>query len=113
MAEYPLANSNLTLEESADESGLGVVMRWLLASDVIDEAQNAYPGIAASRNGYFPVGECLLGTGDPYFIRSGSGESGLYRIPHTAVDENGILVEDRIERVSPSVEAFLRNADEQ
>ena len=53
------------------------------------------------------MGSCLLGTGDPYFVAAGSDDLPVYRIPHTAVDEHGALVLTELERVAPSLEAFL------
>lgn len=109
MAEYPLANATFSLDDHDDMSGLGVEMKWLSAEDILDEAVNAYPGIAAARYRYIPVGECLLGTGDPYFVKADAEPSPIYRIPHGAVrgDDLELL---QIEVVSPSVEAFFELA---
>jgi hypothetical protein len=55
------------LDEDADESGLGVEMRGMSADEILDEATEAYPGIAAVRVGYVPIGSCPTGSGDPGF----------------------------------------------
>lgn len=107
MVTYALANAKFTLAESDDESQLGVEMRWLSPAEMLDEALNAYPGIAAASHHYLPVGTCLLGTGDPYFVQSDAPALPLYRIPHTAVTSAGELGVEQVERVSPSLETFL------
>ncbi len=107
MSRYALANAKFTLAESDDESQLGAEMRWLSPDEIIDEARNAYPGIAAASHHYLPVGTCLLGTGDPYFVHSDNAELPLYRIPHTAVTSADELFADEVERVSPSLQTFL------
>lgn len=109
MIRYPLAGAKFTLDESSDYSEIGVEMRWLTADQITDEAVNNYPGIAAARQGYLPIGQCLIGTGDPYFVRADSAQSPVYRIPHTAV-AGEVLLDDRIELVSPSLPAFFAAA---
>src|SRR5687767_11332163 len=85
LTSTPLVGLNLVLDDEQDESGLGADLRWMTAEEMIDEAKNVYPGIAAVPLGFLPVGICLEGSGDPYFIRLKDGA--VVRIPHDAVDE--------------------------
>lgn len=82
MTTYGLASAKFTLEESDDESGIGVEMRWFYPEEIIDEARSAYPGIAAASHRYLPVGACLFGTGDPYFVHSDDPDLPLCRGRH-------------------------------
>jgi hypothetical protein len=109
MEKYPLASCSFSIEDTDDMSGLGVEMQWLSADGIIDEATNAYPGIAAARHQYIPIGVCLVGTGDPYFIRAEAQPSMVYRIPHSAVREDELNI-DGIECVAPSLLEFLEVA---
>lgn len=106
--ENDLHGQFVELSEELDLSGLGVDLMFLTASQSIDEATNCWPGIAVSKDGYVPVGSCLCGTGDYYYIRSNDGKAGpLYRIYHDAVDENGYEHDDAIAVVLQSYEDLL------
>jgi hypothetical protein len=111
MLSYPLAGSEFYLTEIADVSKLGVDMQWLTPDQIISETTEAYPGIAAGPAGYLPVGSCLTGSGDYYYLRVRSAEDPpVVRIPHDAVDQNDGLDVDRVEIVSPRLSSFLRMA---
>jgi hypothetical protein len=56
-----------------DLSGLGAGIQWMSAEQMLDEGSQAYPRIVAVPRGYFPVGICLRGSGDPYFYRDTDG----------------------------------------
>ncbi len=65
-----------------------------------DEAENAYPGLIVIKDGYVPIGSCLLGSGDPYFINKNDGENGpIYRIYHDSVFDDGYDKNQAIEKV--------------
>lgn len=111
MSDFRLAGSEFVLSAQLDESTLGVSMRWLMPSEIVSEATEAYPGIAAIRFDYLPIGVCLLGSGDPYFIKLGpSDDPPLVRIPHEAIDSQASLICDHVERVSSSLSVFLEQA---
>ncbi|MEQ1572431.1 MAG: SMI1/KNR4 family protein [Ilumatobacteraceae bacterium] len=97
----------LTLDEDADESGLGVDLRWMTLEQTVSEGTESFPGIAAVPLGYLPVGIDLGGSGDPYFIRLVDGA--FVRIPHDAV-RDGRLLTEQVEVVSQSVEEFVERA---
>jgi hypothetical protein len=83
LVNYPLAGLTFLLGVEADDSGLGAEFRWMTADEMIDEATTTYPGISALEHRLLPVGICLEGTGDPYFVRLDDGA--VLRVPHDAV----------------------------
>ena len=112
LLSYPLVGTEFYLSEDEDESGLGAEMQWLTPAQMVSETVETYPGIVAGPLGYLPVGMCLTGSGDPYFLKTGSGDDPpLVRIPHEAADADGNLDVDRIEQVTPRLSDFLRKAE--
>lgn len=108
MRRHRLASTNFLISEDLDPTGLGVAMQWMTPSDILTEALKTYPGIPASALGYLPIGTCLEGSGDPYFLRTRKDENpALVRVPHEAVDEESSLVESSVEVVSDSISDFL------
>ena len=91
-AERNLAGSAFSLDNESDLSEMGVELRWMTVEQIIDEATNVYPGIAATKRGYLPFGICLEGSGDPYFLKIGEGydDTSVVRIPHDAVAEGEV-----------------------
>jgi hypothetical protein len=87
-----------------------VNMRWMTPQEMISEATEFYPGIAAIKAGYFPVGDCLFGSGDPYFIQVSTIDSKLFRIPHDSVDSNGFVIEYCIDIISQTLSDFFKQA---
>ena len=74
------------INESEDASGIGADFVLFNEHESRDEATNFHPGIIVSAHGYVPVGGCLSGSGDQYFININEGSTGsLYRIYHDAV----------------------------
>jgi hypothetical protein len=110
MIDYPLCGSDFSLDEEADESGLGVEMKWMTPAEMVGEAVEAYPGILAVPAGFVPVGMCLIGSGDPYFLAGAGEDPPLVRIPHEAAAGERLDLE-RIERVSAKLSDFLRRAE--
>jgi hypothetical protein len=103
LGEFPLIGSILTLDENHDLSEMGVELRWLKPADMLQEAREMSPGKEVLEEGYLPVGECLLGSGDPYFLRMSDGQDPpVVRVPHDAPSA--------VEVVRPSLSDFLANA---
>jgi hypothetical protein len=103
-----LTGAYVTMPEADDESGFGVDMQWMTIDEVLDEAQNATPGIQAARLGLLPIGKCLMGSAAPYFVDTKSAAHAVVRVPHDAVDaRTDILDEGAIESVTPSLEDFF------
>lgn len=86
LERHGLQGASFEIPETIDASGLGAELQLLTLAQAREEAEDCYPGLAVGADGYVPVGMCLLGSGDPYFIRHGDGAGGpLYRIHHDAL----------------------------
>jgi hypothetical protein len=110
MVANPLIGVTFSVPEERDASGLGVEMQWLDPEGMLSEAIDVYPGIVAVERGYFPIGMCLQGSGDPYFFRLSDGA--VVRIPHEAASETDhALDESAIERVADSIEQLVSVAE--
>ena len=107
LTEMPLVGVEFTLDAATDPSGLGVELRWMTPAEMVSEALDVYPGLVAVPLGFLPVGICLGGSGDPYFVRV--RDLALVRIPHDAA-RGGHLDESSEEPVAASVEEFLAHA---
>jgi hypothetical protein len=108
LTENPLVGLNFTLDDEDDESGLGAELKWMNSDEMLSEATEAYPGLVACPLGYLPVGICLEGSGDPYFLRL--DDAALVRVPHDAVGDDG-LNEDAVEVVLSSIAGFVGVAE--
>jgi hypothetical protein len=104
LTEHPLVGLNFTVDDETDESGLGAELKWMDPDEMRSEATEAYPGLVACPLGYLPVGICLEGSGDPYFIRL--DDASVVRVPHDAAREDG-LNEDAVEVVLSSIGDFV------
>jgi len=111
LLDYPLIGVNFTLSEILDESDLGVDMEWLSPKQMVEEALEFYPGIVAIQLGYLPIGSCLIGSGDPYFLKMtlDNDDPSLVRIPHDILDENEKIDESEIEQVCFSLSHFFES----
>jgi hypothetical protein len=104
----PLTGAYIDLDESDDRSELGVRMQWMTVDEILDEANQATPGIQAARLGYLPIGKCMTGSGDPYFVDTKAAGYPLVRVPHTSVNAStDVLNETKIERVADSLDEFF------
>jgi hypothetical protein len=85
-----LSGKAASLSDQIDQSGVGVELSFLTNAQAVDEATNFWPGIGVSPDGFVPVGECQIGSGDYYYININDGPDGaLYRIYHDEVGEHG------------------------
>jgi hypothetical protein len=89
LSNYNIIHQAFSVSEEVDRSGLGVEMEWLTPSNQIEEAYKYYPGILILSEGYLPIGSCLLGSGDPYFLKLVDQKNIVFRAPHDAVFEGG------------------------
>jgi hypothetical protein len=112
LKEHRITGSVFVLSEDDDESRLGVEMQWLTPEQIIDEGLNAYPGIVALRRGYLPVGSCLIGSGDPYFLNMSVPEDPpVVRIPHEAASSSGDSIDaNSFEMVAQTLTKFFEKA---
>ena len=76
VAQNSLTGKDVSIPEDADQSKLGAELRILDEDGIRSEAEDVYPGIAVVKDGFLPVGSCLEGSGDPYFINVNDGPRG-------------------------------------
>lgn len=77
-----IVGSVFELSEEQDNSGFGVNMHWLTPDEQIEEATEFYPGKVVIDFDYIPIGKCLEGSGDPYFVKSAQNHLQIFRVPH-------------------------------
>lgn len=112
--ENNLAGAEFVVTESEDRSELGAEIEILDDAGILLEATELYPGIEAIRHGFFPVGGCSIGTGDPYFIRLSEGADGsLYRIFHDMVFEDDFPETEAVTKVLDRFDDLLRHRNKQ
>jgi hypothetical protein len=112
LSDNGLIEVTVEVPEERDQSGLGVELAFLTLEQSIDEAVNFLPGLAVAKDGYVPVGSCLCGSGDYYYIRVTDGAAGpLYRIYHDAVNEDGYDPNEAIAPVLINYEELLGYVD--
>jgi hypothetical protein len=98
-----------SVPEDADESTAGVEMKFLDSEQSHDELTRFWPGIGVAKDGFVPVAECSIGSGDYYYINSHDGPGGpLYRIYHDAVHAEGYDRSEAVATVFSSYDALLR-----
>ena len=108
VANNGLVGASAEVPEELDQTGLSVELKFLTSEESIDEATNFWPGLGVEKDGYVPVGSCLSGSGDYYYIRASDGAAGpLYRIYHDAVDDRGYDPADAIAVVLQNYEELL------
>ena len=112
LSKVPVAGSMFALKKDQDLSGFGVEMQWMDGRDMITESSEMYPGMIAVQHGYIPCGNCLKGSGDPYFLKwdANSGDPAVFRIPHESVRANDTFIEGEIDLVSKTLSDFLNKA---
>jgi hypothetical protein len=110
MRRYPLIGMSFSLPPEDDLFGLGADLKWMAPEDIVGESSQFYPGISALRLGYVPIGSCLRGSGDPYFIRASLEDPPLLRVPHDCLCPDLSLPEGRVEIVRATLSDFFRVA---
>lgn len=112
LLRFRLAGVNFSLDEEEDVSGLGVDLMWFNVDQMIEEALSVYPGKSVLNLGYLPVAACLVGSGDPYFLKIPNGDEDppLVRIPHDLALADEAFPESEIEIVCESLSQFFDKA---
>lgn len=87
-------------------------LKWLDPDQTVDEAQNVYPGKLVIGLCYLPIGSCLAGSGDPYFLNldANSEDPALVRIPHDFIADDA-YPEEEIELVCHSLSIFFEQSE--
>ena len=109
---YKLAGTCFSLSEDDDLSGLGVEVIWLSAAQMVSAAFDMHPGIDVVFSGLLPVGNCAIGSGDPYFLdmRGLTEDPPVLRVPHDYAGSNSYPL-NRVEIVAPSLGEFFSKAN--
>jgi hypothetical protein len=95
--DHRLAGSEFAWKEKVDDFEFERQIRLLSEEESRQEAEDAYPGIIVSRDGFHAVADDLSPSGDPYFINDGDGVGGpLYKIYHESVADEGYRREDAV-----------------
>ena len=112
LLKFALQDVRFELDEEDDQSGMGIEFRWMTPDHMIKEAFEYYPGMSVVKLGYLPIGDCMIGSGDPYFLnmKNGSDDPPLVRIPHDFVQEDDSYPEEEIEIVYDSLSSFFEKA---
>ena len=97
--QYNIIGHTFKLSFAEDASKNGVSMTWLSPSGQIEEAYQFYPGIIVIKEGYIPIGECLFGSGNPYFLKNDGDILNIYRVLHDVSDD--IFTPEMVELVIP------------
>lgn len=89
LQSFPLCGAAFSLCEEHDLSGYGAEVQWMNTTQMLSEALETYPGIVVSNIGYIPVGMCLSGSGDYYYLNAKAGDPSnppLVRVPSRGHD---------------------------
>jgi hypothetical protein len=90
---HPLAGTSFMITSDVAGGPLDFRIEWLDAKKMIAEARDLYPGISAMRDRYVPVGGCLTGSGDPYFVRFTEGDDPqVMQMFHDMADVDGGMI---------------------
>jgi len=88
LSKYKIIGQIFSISDDRDPSGIGVEMKWFDPSDQIEEAYKCYPGRLVIKDDYLPIGMCLSGSGDPYFLKTIDQKYMVFRLPHDAIYED-------------------------
>lgn len=109
LSRHNLVRKEVSIPEEHDLSGLGADLRLFDAEGARFEAENCYPGIVVVPDGFIPVGCCLVGSGDPYFINRHDDVGGpLYQVYHDAVSHTPYDPKEAISIVLQNYEELLQ-----
>ena len=108
-----LAGKAVEISNGDDLSSVGASIELYNEADAASEANEFYPGLVVKADGYVPIGGCVVGTGDPYFIRIQDQQPGpVYRIYHDSVHDENYDRGQAIVRVLDSYEKLLMYLEE-
>ena len=94
LKKYEIISQRFSILPEKDPTGIGVEMEWMTPEDQIEEALEFQPGISALSEMYLPIGNCLVGSGDPYFLKLTEGSFNIYRIPHDAINNEELKIDE-------------------
>ena len=105
--KYKIIGQYFNLSTNDDLSGMGMRMKWLTPNQQIEEAYESYPGKIVIGHNYLPIGMCLAGSGDPYFLKEENSRMNVYRVLHDlSIDD--LYRDDMVEFIIPLEELILK-----
>jgi len=104
--ELDFVEACFNLSDDEDKSGFGAAMQIMTPKEQIEEAFQLYPGMLALNENYIPIGKCLKGSGDPYFVKENDSVLQVYRIRHDSIEDDKVD-DEGIEYVCPLM--FLKD----
>lgn len=105
---HGLIGATAEIPEGDDLSGMGATIGLYDEAAATVEAEEFYPGLVVKEDGFVPIGECLIGSGDPYFINIGDDPPGpVYQIYHDSVMDHLYDRNEAIARVLASYDELL------
>ncbi len=103
-----LRGITIEIPEEIDLSELGTSCMLYDEKNILEEMNEFYPGLVVKDDNYIPIGCCLNGSGDPYFINSNDGAKGkLYRIYHDEFSADEYDKDSAIDTVLNNYEDML------
>ena len=95
------------INKEHDLSGVGIKMKFLSLRGALTITLNRHPARFLANFGYVPIGLCMYGSGDNYYINKNDGKNGrLYRIYYDGVN-NKLINDGAIDRVFNNYESIL------
>ncbi|MCI0638955.1 MAG: hypothetical protein L0Y72_22915 [Gemmataceae bacterium] len=111
VARRGLVGKCIAIPAADDVSGVGASIELLDEDSAAEEANEFYPGLVVKADGFVPIGSCLIGTGDPYFINVRDDPPGpVYRIYHDSVIDDKYDRQQAVACVLTSYELLLQFA---
>lgn len=111
LRRFPLIDAQFERSRPVGDIPVQLALAWMSPMHVLQEAYEAVPGCVAINYGYIPVATCLMGSGDPYFIRCADGDDPpLVEIYHDAVSDEVGLRDEAIWVVAPTLSEFFAQA---
>ncbi|MEM6816989.1 MAG: hypothetical protein AAF600_21795 [Bacteroidota bacterium] len=104
LKRHAVIGQTFSMPEDVDLSEMGVELKWMNIEEQLEESLEYYPGKVALKKGFLPIGKCLSGSGDPYFLKIDELVE-LYRVPHDSVRDDE-LDSNLIEHVGSLVTLF-------
>jgi hypothetical protein len=107
--QHNLTGREVEIPERNDLSGVGASIELFNETDALEESADLYPGLVVVRDGFVPIGGCMIGSGDPYFINVNDRQPGpVYRIYHDAVLDESYDRNQAIVRILESYEELAQ-----
>lgn len=102
-----LEGRNVIVGETSDPAGGGADFRLLSQEESEEEVEDGVSKDAFGL-GFFPIGICLLGTGNGYYLnRNDQGQGPVYTINWDAVPSDGVFSDSDIEVVLASYRQII------